>query len=67
MATTFTKLQNAVLLNALISDTTIAQDAINDGYRDVCERFFLGATSVSKTLTANTTTYNLTSALAFRC
>src|ERR1043165_6119219 len=59
MATTYTLLQTAATNNALSSDTTAAGAAINDGYIDVVERFNLGGTSATKTLTANQTTYVL--------
>lgn len=64
MATTFLKVQTAVLALAVSSDSTSAQDYINDGYIDVCARCALGATSITKNLTAGTTTYTMSSAFS---
>lgn len=61
MATTFGDLKTAVQNNALSSDATNAGIYINDGYIDVVSQFELGATSVTKNLVANQTSYNFTS------
>lgn len=61
MATTYTKLQTAVQALAVSSDSTSAQDYINDGYIDIAARCDLGATFVTKTLTANQTKYSFAS------